>query len=233
MSRPNVPGLPPKKDDTINLSRPLNFLYTRIFGETQYPEEPDKVWLEERTNFNKRAIVNDPDWKEGKTLYEQIEMILDQKAMPFRTWDCCSICCYGDSFGEKFFNSLLVPVSLAVPCLTYGLAEQKLGLSPDPIIPCLKCALCIPCCSCCWMVSNLRTLNRELHEVRANRYYEFILTCCCFWNPLGSQLLTLNTYMNATKVNPEWWPQETQGDYDPLAIQKQFLEDWDEELKLD
>lgn len=83
------------------------------------------------------------------------------------------------------------------------------------------------------MTSNIRTLNRELHEVRANRYYEFILTCCCFWNPVGCQLLILNTYMNATQVNPEWFPEELQGEFDPLTIQKQFIEDWDEELKLD
>lgn len=138
MSRENVPGLPTKKSETLAITRPVNWLYTRIFGETQYPEEPDKVWLEERTNFNKREIVNNPEWKEGKTLYEQIEMILDQKSMPFRSWDCFSICCFGDGLGQKIFNSCLVPTSLVVPCFTYGLAEWQLGLSPDPIFPCLR-----------------------------------------------------------------------------------------------
>jgi len=222
-----------KSKKTLSLFNVFNGIYTSLFGNVE-ESDADKVWLEERTRFNKREIRDDPNWQDGKTLYEQIETIIDQKALPYRIWDFAGLIFRGDNLMEKLWHTAVLPIGFFAPCLLYGCAEYKAGVSPDWFWPSLKCLVCCPGCSCCWMPGHLRMLIKEAHEVPGDRYFENILHCWSAWgNYWMCGFLNISLYMNAKAIESNsWFRPEIQGDFNPLSIQKQFI-DWDEDVKLD
>jgi hypothetical protein len=215
------------------MSEWLSKTFAGIFGDGNEEAEPDKVWLEERTNINKRAIRNNPNWRDNKTLYEQLEIIIDQNVLPWRIWDCFATCGYGDTIGEKILNSFHCPLATILPCVYIGLTEQVLGFSETFWIPMLKCVACIPFCSCCWIAPHLRTVTREMHEVPGDRYVDIVITCCCGWIPPCTGPYSLALYLNAKEVEEDWKPEEWSEE--PESIQRQFIEDFyqEEDLRLD